>query len=576
MATATEAEATAILKKHWGHDAFRESQASVIEAALSGRDVLAVLPTGYGKSAAFQIPALIKDGCAIVISPLIALMKDQVDDCHKRGIKASYVNSHVDEDEIVERLDSLEDGDYDIFYVAPERIRNRNFMEALRIADINFLVVDEAHCASRWGHDFRPMYSRIKEIVKALGDAPGRPPIIAVTATATKDIEDDIARSVGMADDYLRIVADPIRPNLSYQVMHGSPWSNLHTCVRRFDTRGGRYIIYVGTRNGSEKVAEIVGEDLGDPDVIGFYHAGMTKEERERVQDAFKDGQLPIIVATCAFGMGIDVPNIRAVIHFGIPGSLEDYIQEAGRAGRDGDHSDVVLMFDDYSVDLRRRFLDAANPPYELFLDVWAWLGAKLEDGETLTLSAAKIADSMNSHFKRQADGRAVNGVLNTMESYGLVRRRYMRGGTTVAFNPRDLKIVIDAEPPLSERTQRVAVALWEETAGERNRDMVKITVDRGTFAEQCDVSELGLMRAFKKLQELGTLGIAPSFGGKSTQIVNKHYRKDIDAILPKDQIVAKRRREQKRLAEMIGYADTPDTIRYIRRYFGYGDAEGV
>ncbi len=473
----------------------------------------------------------------------------------------------------MDRIEVLEPADYER---DREGAGSNSVVHSLTIEeDHNYFAdgIKVRNCASRWGHDFRPMYSRIKEIVKALRDAHGsRPPILAVTATATQDIEADMAQSVGMSDNYLRIVADPIRPNLSYQVMHGSPWANLHRCVRGFNPNNGRYIIYVGTRKGAEKVSEITGEDLGDDDLIGFYHAGMTKEERERTQDAFKDGRLPIIVATCAFGMGIDVPNIRSVVHFGIPGSLEDYIQEAGRAGRDGEHSNVVLLFDDYSVDLRQMFLDAANPPYPLYGDVWLWLHDQLTDGDTLMLAAAKIAQKMAEYYRRQVDGRAVNSVLNTMESYGLVRRRYMRGGTTISFNPRDLKIVIDEEPPLPEKTQRVAVALWEETAGERDRPTVKITVDRGTFAQQCGTSELGLMRALKKLQELGTLRVEPSFGGKSTQIVSKHYGADVDTILPKDQIVAKRKREQVRLRKMIGYADTPDTIQYIREYFGYAN----
>lgn len=561
--------ALGLLQKHWGHPRFRQSQRIVIEAALAGEDVLAVLPTGYGKSACFQIPALCKEGCAIVISPLIALMKDQVDDCHARGIPASYVNSHVDQDDIEERLDDLIGGAYKVFYVAPERIRNKYFLTAVRRADINFIVVDEAHCASRWGHDFRPMYSRIRELVELIsGDDGVRPPIIAVTATATRDIEDDIAESVGMVEGYTRIVADPIRPNLRYIVKHGNPWSNLGSLIDTFEPREGRYIVYVGTRNGAEKVAEIISNQL-NPALVGFYHAGMAKEEREATQDAFKDGGKPIIVATCAFGMGIDVPNIRSVIHFGIPGSLEDYIQEAGRAGRDGKDSDVVLLFDQFSVKLRQMFLDGSNPPYELYLDVWKWLHAKLCNGETLSMSAKNISTAMSAFFRRNVNDRGVNGVLNTMESYGLVKRRYMRGGTTVRFMPHDFRRMVDGGEH-SPNTRSVIEAIWAEVDADMN-GVMEITFDREVFAKQCGIGQLSLMRALKSLQTFGAIKILPAFGGKTATITDKHYGADVNDILPGDEIKEKRDREVRRLRKMIGYADVSDPIQYIRDYFMKG-----
>lgn len=569
MTTDTSLDAALeLLKKHWDHTSFRPSQKIVIEAVLNGEDVLAVLPTGYGKSACFQIPALCREGCAIVISPLIALMKDQVDDCRDRGIPASYINSHVDQEEIEERLDDFIGGSFKVFYVAPERIRNKYFMTAIRRAHVNFIVIDEAHCASRWGHDFRPMYSRIKEMVEMIEDDEGeRPPIIAVTATATRDIEDDIAESVGMDRGYTRIVADPTRPNLTYQVRHGNPWSLVRDLASRFDPEHGRYIVYVGTRNGAEKVAGIIGEEL-DRALVGFYHAGMTKEERESMQDAFKSGKKSIIVATCAFGMGIDVPNIRSVVHFGIPGSLEDYIQEAGRAGRDGKPSDVILLFDSFSVDMRKTFLDGSNPPYELYLDVWKWLNNKLADGETLSLSAKNIGVAMAAFFRRPINEHAVNGVLNTMESYGLVVRRYMRGGTTVSFDPRGFRRVFE-DTSHSPNVRAVVDALWQE-AGNTN-DPVEFTFDREAFARQCSIGQLPLMRALKGLQKMHALKVLPAYGGKTTTIVSKHYGGDVNDILPGDEIRSKRAREVRRLQKMIGYADVSNPVQYIRDYFMKG-----
>jgi ATP-dependent DNA helicase RecQ len=559
------AEAKAALKKHWGHGQFRTDQKTVIENVRTGKDVLAVLPTGYGKSACFQIPAVLSEGSTLVISPLIALMKDQVDDCIERGIAATYVNSHVDEDEQEDRFNDFIAGCYKLFYVAPERIRSKMFISTLKQADIRYLVVDEAHCASMWGHDFRPMYSRIKTILDIIGDE-HRPQVIAVTATATADIEEDIAESIGMKPDYKRLVGDPIRPNLRYKVEYGNEWSTMNMWARRFDPILGRYVVYVGTRNGAERVCQMIGAQIGE-EYVGVYHAGLRKPDREKVQQAFKDGTLPVIVATCAFGMGIDVPNIRAVVHFGIPGSIEDYVQESGRAGRDGRYSDVVLIESTFSYELRQMFIDNANPPYAVFQMLWEWLHDVLEEGGTLHKSGDAIADAMRAAY--EMDGRItgdmVRGALNIMEAHKLLAREYARSGIRLTVSLPKLEKVYGKVQTRIKNALKAHIADLMPSA----KGSVAISLDRETFASSISVTPLSLTRALKKVEEQGAVQIGRVFRGKTTRI--KKWGADLDEHLPKERIVKKRERELRRLAKMMEYVNTPDRVQFIRTYFEKG-----
>lgn len=554
--------AKAALKKHWGHTEFRTDQRTVIEHIRTGKDVLAVLPTGYGKSVLFQVPAVLSEGCALVISPLIALMKDQVDDCLERGIAATYVNSHVDEDEQEDRFDDFIAGCYKLLYVAPERIRSKMFIATLKRADIRYLVVDEAHCASVWGHDFRPMYSRIKTILDIIGKE-DRPQVIAVTATATADIEEDIAKSIGMKLDYKRLIGDPIRANLRYKVEYGNEWAAMNNLARTFNPIKGRYVVYVGTRNGAERICEMVGSQIGS-EYVGVYHGGLRKPDREKVQEAFKDGDLPVIVATCAFGMGIDVPNIRAVVHFGIPGSIEDYVQESGRAGRDGRYSDVVLIDSEFSYELRQMFIDNANPPYAVYEMLWDWLHDNLREGAVLHKSGDTIANALRASYQMNGriTGDMVRGALNIMEVHKLIARAYARSGVTI----------VTSKKALAEVTGRIAskvASALSELATEQLEGVGPLEIDRGTVAASLGINELSCARALKALEKKGALKIERQFRGKTTRI--KKYGATLDEHLPKERIVAKRAREVKRLQKMIEYVSADDPVAFIRAYFQEG-----
>jgi hypothetical protein len=521
------------------------------------------------------------NGTAIVVSPLIALMKDQVDDCTARGIPATYINSHVDEFDQEDRLEGLTEGKYKVFYIAPERIKNKAFMEALGWADVSLLVVDEAHCASRWGHDFRPMYNRIHLIIDKLEKNGNRPPIIAVTATATSDIEDDIATSIGMVEGYKRFVADPIRPNLTYRIKRGNPWHLMGNEADTWDTANGRHIVYVGTRNGSERVASMIRDRLGleeDDKQVGVYHAGFDKRTREGIQNRFKEGKTPIVVATCAFGMGIDIPNIRNVVHFGIPGSLEDYVQETGRAGRDGKQSNITLLVDtpldeDRSVSLRQFFIDCQNPPSENFELIWQWLHAELDEGETLRKSAAVVAKEVADFALTIGKGyvkipdSAVNGVLQTMESYGLVTRQYADSATTIVADVKALREWAEGE--IEDGTDELALYLWNSFVKSYVTDGVEHTtfyIDRATVAGEVGCGDATLRKRLKKLSEGGAIEVGRAFTGKTTRV--RQWEADLGASIPKKEIEDKRKREQRRLAKMMGYVSAQDRLTFIREYF--------
>ncbi len=302
----------------------------MIENVLAGRDVLCVMPTGGGKSLCYQLPALLLGGPTLVVSPLIALMKDQVDGLVERGLRATLLNSSLDPAEQRTRLAEIEAGRYDLVYVAPERFRSPRFVETMLRVRPALLAVDEAHCISEWGHDFRPDYARIGQARRQIGS----PPCIALTATATDLVRRDIADQLDLRDPE-QFVTGFDRPNLSYAVVDARRDADkLVALAGVLDRAPGPSIIYASSRHAARRSASSSKRHLKRPAVV--YHAGLTREERAEAQDRFMSGEVEVVVATNAFGMGVDKADIRSVIHFNLPGTLEAYYQEAGRAGRDG------------------------------------------------------------------------------------------------------------------------------------------------------------------------------------------------------------------------------------------------
>ncbi len=341
------------LKNYFGYSSFREGQEKIVTAILDGRDVLAVMPTGAGKSICYQVPALMLPGITIVISPLISLMQDQVKSLNAAGIRAAYINSSLSETQITKALEYAAQGVYKIIYVAPERLETREFRQFAERVDISMVTVDEAHCISQWGQDFRPSYLKIVGFVNSLSD---RPILSAFTATATEEVKTDIACILGLRDPAV-VVTGFDRPNLYYRVESIRTAKGkeefLADYIEKHPDESG--IIYCATRKNVDAVYELL-LNKGVP--IARYHAGMNSEERKVSQDDFIYDRLPVIVATNAFGMGIDKSNVRYVIHYNMPQSMENYYQEAGRAGRDGETSQCILLFSQQDIMINRFLLE--------------------------------------------------------------------------------------------------------------------------------------------------------------------------------------------------------------------------
>jgi ATP-dependent DNA helicase RecQ len=342
-------ELLSALKKHFGYDQFRPLQREIIEDVLAGRDVFVLMPTGGGKSLCFQLPALMRDGLTIVVSPLIALMKDQVDALQTSGIPATYLNSTLDREEAKARWRGLHRGEYRMLYVAPERLMLDTFLERALNWDIAQFAIDEAHCISEWGHDFRPEYRELKKLRKHLPDVP----VMALTATATERVRSDIIKELNLRDPPA-YVASFDRPNLTYRVVpKTAAYEQLLGFIRSRPNDSG--IIYCASRKSTESLARNLNEDSVSAKP---YHAGLTNVERTRHQDAFLRDDVRVITATIAFGMGINKPNVRFVVHYDLPKNLESYYQETGRAGRDGLPSECVLLFSPGDVAKQLHFID--------------------------------------------------------------------------------------------------------------------------------------------------------------------------------------------------------------------------
>lgn len=338
------------LKTYFGYDTFREGQEKIVEAILANRDVLAIMPTGAGKSICYQIPALILPGITLVISPLISLMQDQVKALNDAGIHAAFINSSLTENQISKALYLAASGRYKIIYVAPERLENYEFLEFARNVEISMVTVDESHCISQWGQDFRPSYLKIVEFIKNL---PKRPIVSAFTATATEEVKNDILCTLSLADPEV-VITGFDRKNLYYSVENIRRKDEfIMEYIEKHPTESG--IIYCATRKNVDNLFELLFK-RGVP--VTRYHAGLTNETRKKNQDDFIYDRTPVIIATNAFGMGIDKSNVRYVIHYNMPQSMENYYQEAGRAGRDGENSQCILLFSLQDVMIDRMLLD--------------------------------------------------------------------------------------------------------------------------------------------------------------------------------------------------------------------------
>ncbi len=409
-----------LLEKHFGFREFLEGQERVVESILAGDDALVIMPTGGGKSLCYQLPALALDGITVVVSPLIALMKDQVDALTEKGIPATVINSSLAQSEIDARIAGMTQGQYRLVYIAPERFKSDRFVRALAPLSIALFAIDEAHCISQWGHDFRPDYLRLKWALKELG----QPQVAALTATATPEVRADIVEQLALGkfgrQESKVFVTGFARHNLTLTVANckgkAAKLARIAEAIR--DLKSG--IVYCATRKHVEKLAV----ELGVPCIA--YHGAMTPEQRNKAQTKFMNGDCDVAVATNAFGMGIDRADLRFVIHFDIPGSVEAYYQEAGRAGRDGEPARCEMLFNYADVRTQEFFIDGANPTREIIAGLHDALLRLCKKGG-VEMPMSEIAE----HVPGTKNEMAVGSALYLLERARFIQRDYRQGSRT-------------------------------------------------------------------------------------------------------------------------------------------------
>ena len=410
--TTTIDEARAALQQHFGYPDFRPGQSQAVESVLQAQDTLVVLPTGGGKSICYQVPALLLPHLTVVISPLISLMKDQVDALARRGLPATFVNSSLTASQVADRLARVQRGEFKLLYVAPERFDFGSTAERLKTLGVSLLAVDEAHCISEWGHDFRPSYLRIAQVRERLG----WPPVIALTATATPHVRADIVRQLRL-DHAKTIITGFDRRNLHYHVISTRTESDKDAAlVRVLRDTPGLAVVYASTRRTVERITSV----LNDARVAAVaYHAGLDDAHRREVQDAFMKERVRVIVATNAFGMGIDKPNVRLVVHYAMPGTLEAYYQEAGRAGRDGEPADCFLLHSFQDRFTHEFFIKGSYPERTVVEDVYRVVRRAGSKTGTFELSAEDIA----SGVRGKVNVREVEGALRILVGAGAYKK---------------------------------------------------------------------------------------------------------------------------------------------------------
>lgn len=452
-------DAITTLRQHFGFDDFREGQREVVGSILEGKDAVVVMPTGSGKSLCYQLPAMILEGVTLVVSPLIALMKDQVDALQARGLPATFINSSIPEPEQRARIESLRRRAHKLVYIAPERFRSSRFTSAIQSIPISLFAVDEAHCVSMWGHDFRPDYLRLKHVIHSLG----RIQTIALTATATPYVRSDIIQQLGLTQPQT-FVSGFDRPNLSIEVVHTEKEKEKTARIRRLaKTHDGSGIVYASTR----KSVEQVGRSLTNAGLtVSTYHAGMSDGVRVKAQDDFMSGRTQLIVATNAFGMGIDKPDIRFVAHYQIPGSIEAYYQEIGRAGRDGLPSTCVLLFNYADKNTHDFFIEGSYPDISTVKNVYAaLLGTGLKRIELAAAQIARLAGEKNE--------MAVQSALYLLERAGHISRE----APAIARGPRGPRaiVMIDNVPVSALRVDARQVLARADLERRKLREMINL-----------------------------------------------------------------------------------------------------
>lgn len=559
--TATMDDARAVLRRQWGYDAFRPGQKEILAALLDGGNVLGVLPTGGGKSLCYQIPAVLTDGLVLVVSPLIALMQDQVEGLQDEGIDATFINSTLPRYEVEQRWTNAEHGRYDLLYMAPERMTTEVFRARADRLDVALLAVDEAHCVSEWGHHFRPAYLEIPEGRALIGD----PPTVAVTATATPEVRDDICALLEMPGA-TEVVRGFDRPNIAWSVFRTEhKWAKLKDVVGGV---GGSGIVYTATRRGVERWTQRLKHEGV---AVAGYHGRMSAEERTARQHDWLAGDVRVIVATNAFGMGIDKPDVRFVVHVDVPSSLEAYYQEAGRAGRDGEQAYAVLLFQEPDADTQEALIESSHPTaqevrmvYDAVCNVGQVPVGAEPDGPLVVNQSAvqKITEFSRSKVEAAAElldradawtrlpNRSHHGVLRFEQGIGALRRY---------ADDLDNRALARFVRTLLRQVHADAFSDWWP-------------LDVRALSERLEVSRDRLNRGLKYLEDRGLLRWRPPGDALRVELAFPRARK-----LPVDDqpVQAARERAEKRLRSMLRYARSGTCRRhFLLTYFGEASPE--
>ncbi len=478
-------KAREVLRDVFGFEEFLSGQQDIVAHILDGRDGLAVMPTGGGKSLCYQLPGLVKEGVTLVVSPLIALMKDQVDALQDKGVKAEVINSTQTWDEQKEIFDQVRAGEIKLLYVAPERFRAGSFLSTMAQVEIAMLAIDEAHCLSQWGHDFRPDYLRLGRARQELGN----PQCVAFTATATPVVRNDILKVLSLSDPFETITGFA-RPNLSFNITPVSKKADKFKRLREIITEYKTGIIYCATRKKVDEVSETLAS-WGLK--IAAYHGGMTDQERDRVQDSFISRRKDVAVATNAFGMGIDRSDVRFVAHFEVPGSVEAFYQEAGRAGRDGEAAWCELLWNFADTRTQEFFLDGVNPGPGVVRDLYQWLASSADERGEVFRSLDEMRDELGV-----SNGMAVGSALSLLARQGYVQRFDVPGqrmrGTRLLKQGQSLELdeVAMAEKERRDRQKLDAMVSLCESNGCRQEWILDYFGEQGEECGTCDVCRSG------------------------------------------------------------------------------------
>jgi ATP-dependent DNA helicase RecQ len=547
-----------VLAERFGYADFLPGQAESLKSVLSKRNLLVVMPTGSGKSLLYQLPALLEDSLTLVVSPLISLMKDQVDELERKRIPATFVNSSLSLDEQRERVRAAAAGRVKLLYVAPERLRNDAFRAALKRMKIARMAVDEAHCISQWGHDFRPDYLRLREF----RDEMGKPLVTALTATATARVQRDIIDSLGLAPNEVDVHVHGFdRPNLLLSVVKTSSGDEKDSILREFiAAEKGPGIVYAGTRRVTEDVAALL-QDVEKRTVV--YHAGMEPEERTAAQEAFLSGKARVVVATSAFGMGIDKRDVRFVVHYNYPGSVEQYYQEIGRAGRDGGTSRCVLLHTPADRFLREFFIDLNYPAREQVEDIYETVWSVSDNPVMLTYR--EIADLCDEDVKEGQVGAAVR----LMDSAGVTRAFAGEPKIAVTLNAPASKFLPNVKSP----QQRKAIEALSVAADIEAPGRYELTL--GQLAAASGLTDDQVRRALSALDREGLIAYEAPFRGRGIQKVSPEMTPFHKVPIDWKRHYALREAEEKKLQAMEEFMAGRECRRgFILKYFGETSAK--